>query len=236
MKDAVTHRLETFLRVRQFGVTHDAAFPADSRGKEVLDEIDVSIADLEQHSTAQDSHKLGAKQGTSLLSAARESLREDLTALHKTAHAAARTAPGLAEKFQLPGRMRDQELLARARNFAQEAEPFKQEFLRRGMQTDFFAHLAADITAFEQLIDGRAKEEGARVAATAAIDGAIERGMEAVRELDAVVRNTFRDDAGVLAEWTSASHVERATRVANAGADTPKDNTPQSTPQGTPSK
>jgi hypothetical protein len=214
MKDAVTHRLETFIRVRQFGATRDAAFPADSRGKEVLSEIDSAIADLEQHSMAQDSHRLGAKQGTSLLSATRESLHEDLARLRDTAHAAARTSPGLAEKFQLTGRMRDQELLARARNFAQQAETSKQEFLRRGMLPDFFAHLTADITAFEQLIDGRAKEEGERVAATAAIDGAIERGMAAVRELDAIVRNTFRDDPSALAEWTSASHVERAARAA----------------------
>lgn len=231
MKDAVTRRLETFLRVRQFGATHDAAFPADSRGKEVLSEIDSAIADLEQHSTAQDSHRLGAKQETSLLSAARESLYEDLARLRDTAHAAARTSPGLAEKFQLPGRMRDQELLARARNFAQEAEAYKQEFLRRGMPTDFLAHLAADITTFEQLIEGRAKEESARVAATAAIDGAIERGMAAVRELDAIVRNTFRDDPAALAGWTSASHVERAAR----GADTAT-KTPQGTPQNAPAK
>jgi hypothetical protein len=226
MKDAVTRRLETFLRVRRFGATHDAAFPADSRGKEVLSEIDSAIADLEQHSTAQDSHRLGAKQGTSLLSAARESLYEDLARLRDTAQAAARTSPGLAGKFQLPGKLRDQELLARARTFAQEAEAYKPEFLRRGMPADFLAHLAADITAFEQLIDGRAKEEGARVAATAAIDGAIERGMEAVRELDAIVRNTFRDDASVLAEWTSASHVERAARTATHEGSQPKEPAP----------
>jgi hypothetical protein len=229
MKDAETRRLETFIRVRQFGATHGAAFPADSRGKEVLDEIDSAIADMEEHSTAQDSHKLGAKQGTSLLSAARESLREDLSALHQTAHAAARTSPGIAEKFQMPGRLRDQELLARARNFAQEAEASKQEFSRRGMRPDFLAHLSADIAAFEQLIDGRAKEEGARVAATAAIDGAIEHGMEAVRELDAIVGNVFRDDPAALAEWTSASHVERAARAAThdaPAASEPKATTP----------
>jgi hypothetical protein len=38
--------------------------------------------------------------------------------------------------------------------------------------------------------------------------------MNAVRELDAIVRNTFRDDPATLAEWTSARHIERAPRHA----------------------
>ena len=33
--------------------------------------------------------------------------------------------------------------------------------------------------------------------------------MRTVRELDALVRNTFADDPSTLAAWESASHVER---------------------------
>jgi hypothetical protein len=47
------------------------------------------------------------------------------------------------------------------------------------------------------------------VAATVAVSDAAERGHNAVRELDAIVRNIFRDDPAALAEWESASHVER---------------------------
>jgi hypothetical protein len=222
MTDEGTRRLEMFLRVRQYGAAHASAFPADSRGKELFDEIDTAVADLQTHSTAQDSHRLGARQGTALIGAARESLRDDLEAIGDTARAIARTVHGFDEQFRLPGKLRDQELLSRARTFAQEAEAYKQEFTRRGLRADFLEHLAADTSSFEQLIDGRSNDEGARVAATAAIDAAIERGTDAVRELDAVVRNTFRDDAAALAEWTSASHVERAARAAAAAGDEPK--------------
>ncbi|HEX3561075.1 MAG TPA: hypothetical protein VHU19_17910 [Pyrinomonadaceae bacterium] len=37
--------------------------------------------------------------------------------------------------------------------------------------------------------------------------------MTAVRRLDAIVRNKFRDDPPTLAAWEHARHVERAARV-----------------------
>jgi hypothetical protein len=42
-----------------------------------------------------------------------------------------------------------------------------------------------------------------------------EQGLEAVHELDAIVRNVYADNAAELAAWESASHVERAPRRAD---------------------
>jgi hypothetical protein len=53
---------------------------------------------------------------------------------------------------------------------------------------------------------------GHHVAAGAAIDDAIDRGIEVVRKLDAIMKNKYANNASVLAEWTSASHTERAPR------------------------
>jgi hypothetical protein len=220
MKDATTRRLETFIGVRQFGVTHAQSFPADSRGGEVLADINSTITEMESHASAQDSGKRASKEGTTLLAIARADLHADLEDIRRTARSMAHTIPGLADKFRLPGHARDQELLATARSFAADAAPLKAEFIRRGLPATFIEDLNADIEAFARAIDGREQKTGARIAATAAIDAAIERGMNAVRELDAIVRNLFRDDPATLAEWTSASHTERAPR-GNAGAATP---------------
>jgi hypothetical protein len=57
-------------------------------------------------------------------------------------------------------------------------------------------------------------ERDARISATESIDAAIDRGIESVRQLDALVRNKFRDDSATLAAWTSASHTESASRAA----------------------
>jgi hypothetical protein len=222
MKDSATRRLETFIRVRRFGASHSSAFPAGSRGAEVLAEVDAVIAEMEADASAQHTGRHAAMAGTALIAAARAELREDLEAIRRTARVMALNSPGLEDKFRLPRKARDQELLAAARSFAQEALPLRQEFTRRGLPADFIEDLNADVEAFGRAIDGKAQQAGARVAATASIDAAIERGTNAVRELDAVVRNVFRADPAALAEWTSASHTERAPRsVAGRTATTP---------------
>jgi hypothetical protein len=133
----------------------------------------------------------------------------------------AHTMPGLEDKFRLPRNSGVRAWIAAARSFAQDAEPIKQEFVRRGFNANFVDALKAETDALEHSIESRAQKSGARVTATAAVDAAIERGMNAVRELDAIVRNVFRDDPATLAGWTSASHTERSPQhVANIATPT----------------
>jgi hypothetical protein len=212
MNDAATRRLEMFIRVREFGTTRTNVLKTAARGDEVLTELGAGITTLETHATAQASGTRAGKERTTQRSAAFAALREDLEAINRTARALALSTPGLDDKFRLPRNASVQVWLAAARSFAQDAEPLKAEFVRRGLPDDFIDDLKADIGELEQTINRQAQDTGARIAATAAIDDAIERGMNAVIEIDAIVRNKFRNDPATLAEWTSASHVERAPR------------------------
>jgi hypothetical protein len=205
-----------FIRVRQYAAARAASFVGGSVGKEMCAEVEAVVAEVEARATAQASGKHASREGTTLKSVARETLRRTLTTIRDTARQMARTVPGLEEKFRLPRSASDQGWLAVARAFAQDAAPLKAEFVRWGLPADFLEELDAEITAYEHSIDTRAQKTGERVAATAAIDAAIERGMNAVRALDAIVRNIFRDDPAALAEWTSASHTERSPRAAHA--------------------
>ncbi|MEW6735753.1 MAG: hypothetical protein AB1489_30960 [Acidobacteriota bacterium] len=54
-----------------------------------------------------------------------------------------------------------------------------------------------------------------QVSATAAIDDTMDKGINAVRKLDPIIRNKYRDDPALLSAWISASHTERASRVAS---------------------
>ncbi|HEX8179539.1 MAG TPA: hypothetical protein VF525_08350 [Pyrinomonadaceae bacterium] len=227
MKDTATRRLEMFIRARQFGAAHKTAFPADTRGGEVLAQLNTVITDLEGHASKQASGQRAAKEGTTLKSGARAALREDLEAISRTARALALTTPGLDDKFRLPRNAGEQAWLAAARSFAQDAAPLKSEFLRRGLPADFLEDLNASIAALEASINNRAQQTGTRVAATVAIDAAIDAGMNAVRELHAIVHNIFRDDPATLAEWTSASHTERAPRHAKPGPSSTQPTPPQ---------
>jgi hypothetical protein len=226
MKDSETRRLEMFIRVRKFGAARADAFPANTRGGELLTILNTSITEMEGHAATQSSGTRASKEVTTLKAVARDALREDLEAISRTARALAFTTPGLDDKFRLPRNVGDQAWLAAARSFAADAVPLKAEFIRRGLPQGFLDDLNADITEFEESIGSREQKTGEHVAATAAIDGSIERGMNAVRELDAIVQNTFRNDPATLARWTSASHTERPPRHPAAVQPPPTPPTP----------
>jgi hypothetical protein len=212
MKDTERRRLEMFIRVREFGAAHAAQFPPSSFAGEQLDILDNAITALETHTSAQSSGMGTVRESTSSKAAARDELMRDLEAISRTARPMGQTTPGLDDKFRIPHNQSDQVVLAVARATAVDALPLKAELIRRGMPADFLEDLQADIDEMEEAIQRKAQGEGSHVAATAAIDTQIERGMNAVRQLDPIMRNTFASDPGTLAAWTSASHVERPPR------------------------
>jgi ElaB/YqjD/DUF883 family membrane-anchored ribosome-binding protein len=212
MRDSATRRLEMFIRVREFMLAHASVFTATTRGGELLALLVALITELQGHMASQSSGMRAAREKTSLKSVARAALQEALEAITDTARAMALTMPGLNDKFRLPHGASAQVWLATARAFAVDAEPLKAEFIKRGLPSNFLDELKALADEFEETISGKAQTKGAHVAATAAIDDCIERGMNIVRELGAIVRNTFRDDPALLAEWASASHTARAPR------------------------
>ncbi|MFL6227791.1 MAG: hypothetical protein ACJ741_03320 [Pyrinomonadaceae bacterium] len=214
MKDTERRRYETRARVRDFGATHAAAFPATTRGGELFAQLAATVAELDGHAEAQVAHRSAAAQGTTGKAAARDALRRDLEAISDTARALSVTTPGLRELFRLPRGNNDQALLSTARAFHTAAAPLKADFIRLELPADFLENLEADINGFGRASVGQISSRQARVAATNAIGTAIERGLAVLRQLDAVVRNKFRDDPATLAAWESASRAECTHRKA----------------------
>jgi hypothetical protein len=105
-------------------------------------------------------------------------------------------------------------LINAARAFKADAEPLKAHFIAHEMSADFLEELQEDIDDFESAMSDQSTGVGTRVAAGAALDEIIQGGNDIVRKLDAIVRNKYANNAAVLAEWTSASHTERAPRRA----------------------
>lgn len=154
-----------------------------------------------------------AREGSTSKAVARDELLRDLEAISYTARTLALTTPGLEDKFRAPRNLKDQELLALARSFARDALPLKTEFIKLGLTADFMEDLDADMAEFEQAIERRIQGTEMHVAATAAIDDLIERGMKTVRQLDTIMRNVYAGNPSNLSAWLSASHVERAPRA-----------------------
>jgi hypothetical protein len=205
-------RMEMLTRVRDFGAAHAALFPETALGGQLFDVLSVAVEDLTREAVTQTSGVSSVQQATASRSGAREALRESLQAITRTARAMALDTPGLENKFRLPRSGSDQALLNTARAFAADAAQVKAQFIRHELPATFLEDLQTDIADLERAIGSQNTGRGAHVTATASIDAAIERGMNAVRKLDAVVRNKFRDDPATLAAWESARHIERAGR------------------------
>jgi hypothetical protein len=216
MDDKERRKLETFTRIEDFGTTHDNDFAANSLGKQLFAEISTIVAKLAGDASSEASGRGLARQGTSTRGSAREELRSDLEAIRRTARAMADDVPGLDDKFRVPRSNSDQELLAAARAVATDAAPLSAQFIAHELPADFLQDLQDDIAALEAAISGQASGVGDHVAASAEINATIEAGDIAKRKLDAIVRNKYANNPGVLAEWTSASHTERDPRHKSA--------------------
>lgn len=222
MRDVERRTSEMFARCSEFGAAEAASFPATGLGGKLFADLKAVNVELDTHATRQSSGASSAEQGTTTKGAAREALRDDLATISRTARAMAEETPGLDDKFRLPrGRANDQTLLADARAFATDALPLKATFIEYGMPAYFLEDLDEDIADFEAALNAQSTGKRQRVAATAAIDDLIERGMNIARRLDAIVRNTFRDNPAKLAAWLSARHIERSPRRKKDAAPPP---------------
>lgn len=207
-----TKRLEMFIRVHENGAQFAAALPEGSYGAGLFAQLGEIIEGLRSHAYEQSKGRSSVRESVGSKAAARDELFTRMEAISHTARVMAFTTPGLEEKFRMPRSITDQALLTLARTFGNDAFPLKAEFIKRGLHADFIAELDEAAVAFDAAINRKAQGRGKHVAATAAIDELVERGLRTVREMGALVRNTYAEDPPTLAAWESASHVERPTR------------------------
>lgn len=216
MDSLTVKRFEMLKRVRDFGLTQTAAFPEASLGKELFSTITQLVTELESQGANQLSGRGAAQSSTATKATLREDLRETLLAINRTARVLAFETPGLDDKFRFPRGMNDQTLLTAARAFAADALPLKDKFIKHEMAANFIEKLNQQINGFEQAMTQKNAAVGTHVTAKIAIDDAIGRGLQTVRQLDVILRNKFNGDPALLAEWARASNVAKRTRNAEA--------------------
>jgi len=228
MNDNENRRLQMFARVRDFRMSRPNEFAPTSLGLQHFNALEEVINELNGFAAAEASGRGQARLGTETRAQARAALREDLEAISRTARAMETEIPGLEDKFEPPRADNDQLLLNAARAFKTDATPLQAQFVAHELPADFLSDLETDIDAFEAAITAQTFGVGDHVAARAAIDDSISKGMDLVRKLDAIVRNKYSNNPAALAEWTSASHTERAPRRSASAAPPPPTPTPPS--------
>lgn len=221
MKDSEVRKLERLIRVRVFGVAHASSFPATSFGGQKFAALTLIVDELETYGAMQSGGKGAAQASTQAKRAARADVRRKMVAIRDTALALEEVMPGISDNFRVPRGNGDQVLISAARAFVTTATPIKSEFTQREMPATFLEDLTAAVAKFEKAVNEKNVNTEKRIAATAAISAALERGAKLVRELDPVVKNKFRGDSATLAAWHSASHIVRPPKRSAAPAPTP---------------
>lgn len=202
-------RYEMFLKVRDFFAAHAADFPAGSIAAVIFEPLLAIIDQIAQIAGEQLSTRGTYAQAIEIKSEARDRLYVLLRDIADLAESLAYEVDGLEEKFRIPYKRSDQNLIAAGRAFASDAVAFEDEFIGYGLKPTFIADLIAATDAFEQSLTPANVAGQNKTGKTAAAAPLVDAGMIIVRRLTPIVRKKYRNDAANLAAWEFARHVER---------------------------
>jgi hypothetical protein len=100
-------------------------------------------------------------------------------------------------------------LRARASAFVDAAEPLRSAFIDRGLDPDFIEQIAARQAEMVAALTIKNNGRALQIGGTAGLAAVARRGMQILRELDAILTHQYRGNPGLLAAWKSAVRVQR---------------------------
>lgn len=214
MKDITVRKLNAGRRSVDFAEAHGAAFTGRSRAGELVVIIRTAVATMETEGAKQEAAERDRKEATDEKEAAGDALVERMRGYNRIARGMKKLMPGIASQFAMPRSNSDQAILntAHAMHAAASANP--EAFTARGMPADSQTAFEAAINRFTNAIDAQDAALRRQTNATAALNAAEKQLTDALSEFSPIVVTHFQNDPAVLAEWKSASRVERAPRRA----------------------
>ena len=226
MTNVQTHETDAFQRSKNFSLKYTAKFPAGSVGATLFAQVAAAVPQAQGQAVDQKSAQSDREKATLTKAQIHPDLHDELKAISESAYTLADLGtPGLEAKFRMPRSAGHGALLTAARQFFKDATPMKAQFLTVNLPTDFLDTLDQTITNFDNATDDQSGGEGGQVSATVGLAGTNATARKALRNLRTIVRNTFKNDPAVLAEWELASHID--SRKAHHAAPAP---TPAATP------
>ncbi len=195
-------QIEMFLRVLRFGTANSSDFPADAFAGRLFRQM--STVYFESLLAAGGQVGRNPRATTARKEKARITLRKNLMAISRTAQSVDFRKPEMSVTFSPPKKETDQDLLAAARAFAQNAEPFQEEFVHQGLPPNFIDDLETNIAAFEQSISERVSASRSSATAARVLKNSTARGHEIVARLDRVIRRVYREQEDKLDLWKRA--------------------------------
>ena len=214
MKQKITSLVGAFKTVDAFGTKYTADFPPDSLGGQQFALVHTAVPLTAGLGATQVSG--GEQTHSAVLAkvAGRFHLHDDMIGITTAAHSLLLLGnTAIAGKFLMPHNNGDQALLNSARAFAADAVAFSALFISTGLPATFITQLNADITDFETCVTTKGAAVGTEAGATGGLEDAAHKAAVALHVLKTIVPNTYKNNPAKLAEWATASHVEKHTPV-----------------------
>jgi hypothetical protein len=217
MNHQVTSLTAAFKNVDAFGIANAADFLPASMGGQQFALIHAAVPQTATLGAAQVSGADAAHSSVMSKVAGRFHLHDDLLGITTAAHSLALLGTaGLDGKFLMPRSGGDQALLNSARAFQTDAAAFSAQLISLGLPATFLTQLGTDITAFEASITAKGAGVGAQAGATGGLENTAHQAAIALHVLKTIVPNIYKNNPAKLAEWATASHVEKHTPVPRA--------------------
>jgi hypothetical protein len=210
MEDINIRHIDMGRRVNDFVEANAAEFPVGSRAAELIAIVRAAVTRMETAGAKQDAARVAGKQATDQKDAVRNVILGGMRPINSTARGMDKMFPGTGAKFAMPRSYGDQVVINRVLAFIEGGAALAGEFAKRGVTAAHFTALETGRTAMLSAIAAQNDALAAETEATAEVNAGQAQLKDAVRELSPIVMNTFAKDAGKLAAWKSACHVERA--------------------------
>ncbi len=216
MKSDKIQQQQMLERVFNWGQTHIELFPDSSSAPEVITALGSATEKLKTLSSQQVwGHGLLQQSGNSHAEA-RKAVKSKLERITHTARVLN------LDQFYTPKQKTDKALIAAALAFAEQVQPFKKDFIKRGLPLDFVESLTAAVEDLQRSALQQNSSKGAQSSSIAEFNKTLAKALVDLKQFDAIVKNTLSDNAGVMASWKIARKIARpGTKAAAAPAAPP---------------
>jgi hypothetical protein len=207
MNDKDNAVIEALGRINRFAAANLAAFPAGSMALTDFARAGAIAAELIPSDSTPGTP---ASPATGARNHLFDEVWEDLLAIAETARTIARKEPGFAADFRL-GDDTHREIISTATAFLEKLQvpATAAKFIAYALPTDFVADLQGDLAA----IDGKKAEQTDDriddIGDNAHNRALVKEARELIKSLSTSVKNRFRRDPEILAEWATASRIHR---------------------------
>jgi hypothetical protein len=211
MSDRVRRVLQTLEKIDYFGTANPDLATALPVTVELFAANRAAITQFASAGITRESSISLGKNETRTKTAIYNEIYDDLRVISQTADILESRIQDFANTFTLPQKTLGRtELLDKAKAVHADSAAFEDNFIAYGLPKKFRDNLQANIDALEAVSQSQANAKRTSVGANAKTNAILKDAITNRKTLDRALRNHYRPNPQKLAEWQTASRIERA--------------------------